>query len=288
MIRLGGPVFTKDEDPRAIARAHREAGYRAAYCPTVELKDSARIREIADAFEQEDVWIAEVGAWCNLIGPDEAERKKNIDYVCERLALADEIGALSCVDFIGSVAPNPPHNHPFEPHPDNLSDRGFELAVETVRHIIDTVKPKRAKFCLEFMQWVLPDSPESCLDLIRAVDRPQFGAHLDPVNIILSPRQYFNNGDLIQRCFELLGPWIIGGHAKDIKLRNELALHFDEVIPGQGYLNYAVYLRELNKLNKDMPLMLEHLQTEAEYEQAKRYIVTTGVKEGVSFGGTTG
>lgn len=285
MIRLGGPVFTKDEDPRAIARAHKEAGYRAAYCPAVELHDQQRVRDIAQAFEEEDVMIAEVGAWCNLIGPEEVERKRNVDYVCERLALADEVGALCCIDFIGSLAPNPPASHPFEPHPDNLNERGFELTVETVRHIIDTVKPTRAKFCLEFMQWVLPDSPESCLELIRAVDRPQFGAHLDPVNIILSPRQYFDNGALIKRCFDLLGPWIIGGHAKDIRLRNELALHFDEVIPGQGNLDYRVYCRELNKLAKDVPLMLEHLQTEEEYRQAGQYILTTGMEEGVSFRG---
>lgn len=283
MIRLGGQIFSKTDDPLEMARAHKESGYRAAFCPEVSIDDKNKINDITRAFEQEDIMIAEVGAWCNLLDPDEQERKRNFEYVCEKLALADEIGALSCIDFIGSVAPNQPSALPHEPHPDNLNDRGFELAVQTIRQIIDAVKPKRAKFCLEFMQWVLPDSPESCLDLIRAVDRPQFAAHIDPVNIILTPRQYFNNGDLIKQCFKLLGPWIIGCHAKDITLRNKLALHFDEVIPGQGYLDYKVYLKELNKLSKDIPLLIEHLSTEEEYKQARDFIVSTGQKQGITF-----
>jgi sugar phosphate isomerase/epimerase len=135
------------------------------------------------------------------------------------------------------------------------------------------------------MQWVLPDSPEACLDLIRAVDRPAFAAHLDPVNIILTPRQYFHNGDLIKRCFELLGPYIVSCHAKDITLGNKLALHFDEAVPGRGRLDYAVYLRELDRLPGDVPIMLEHLQTQEEYAEARDHLFAVGRAIGVGFKG---
>ena len=57
----------------------------------------------------------------------------------------------------------------------------------TVRELIDAVKPKRAKFALEMMQYSLPDSVDGYLDLIRAVDRPAFAAHLDPVNLDPDP-----------------------------------------------------------------------------------------------------
>lgn len=282
MARLGGKIFTESDDPRDIARAHRASGYRAAFCPPVSLDDEERIRDIAYAFEQEDVVIAEVEAWCNLIGPDEAGQQQSFDYVCERLALADEIGARCCIAVSGSVAASPSSFY-YEPHEDNLSQRGFDLTVETVRSIIDAVKPKRAKFCLELMQFLLPDSAESYLQLIRAVDREAFAAHVDPVNIIVSPRQYFNNALLIAEFFKLLGPWIVGGHAKDIRLRRELALHFEEVIPGQGNLDYKVYLRELNKLSKDFSLLLEHLNSQEEYAQARNYIVAVGRTENISF-----
>lgn len=281
MIRLGGHVTVEWDDPREIARAHKRVGYRAAICPEVALADKERIDELREAFHQEDVLLAEVGCWSNLTDPDEQKRKMNLHYACEKLALADEIGALCCITYIGSVAPDAPH----DPHPFNLTADGFTLAVDTVRSVIDAVKPKKAKFTLEMMQWVLPDSPESYLELIQAVDRAQFAAHIDPVNIILSPRQYFNNGKLIARCFELLAPWIVSCHAKDIVLRNRLALHLDETLQGTGQLDYRTYFRQLNKLPGHIPLLLEHLNSSEEYALARDNLTAIAKEEGIVFYG---
>jgi hypothetical protein len=41
--------------------------------------------------------IAEVGAWVNLLDPDSAKRKANLQYVTERMALAEAVGARCCV-----------------------------------------------------------------------------------------------------------------------------------------------------------------------------------------------
>ena len=205
MIRLGGPILDPPSDPEELARAHLACGYRAAYCPEVSLSDKNRIREIRRAFKKYDVLIAEAGAWCNLISVNDSERKKNFKYVSERLALADEIGAHCCVDFIGTLDPDSSYG----PHPDNLSMATFELMVDTVRQILEEVKPGQAKFALEMMQWTFPDSADNYVELIHAVDRPSFGAHMDPVNLIVSPRQYFDNGALIRECFQKLGKWIV-------------------------------------------------------------------------------
>ena len=58
------------------------------------------------------------------------------------------------------------------------------------------------------MPWVVPVTVDDYLELIRAIDRTAFAVHLDPVNMIDSPRTYFNNGDLIRDCFQRLGPYI--------------------------------------------------------------------------------
>jgi sugar phosphate isomerase/epimerase len=103
------------------------------------------------------------------------------------------------------------------------------------------------------------------------VDRPAFAAHLDPVNIVISPRIYFDTAALLRDCFTRLGPWIVSCHAKDITLRGELALHLDEVPPGLGNLDYRTYLAELNRLPlaDPPPLMLEHLASAEQYAQAR-------------------
>src|SRR5579864_7591421 len=88
-VRLGGPVFLKSDDPAQLAHEHRRLGYSAAYCPAALSTDKDRIRVIRDAFAAENVVIAEVGAWKNMLDPDATTRKNNLAYVTERLALAD-------------------------------------------------------------------------------------------------------------------------------------------------------------------------------------------------------
>ncbi|HEY3328995.1 MAG TPA: sugar phosphate isomerase/epimerase [Capsulimonadaceae bacterium] len=277
MIRLGGDLDIGGEtDPDRLAAMHTEFGYTAAYGPYVPVSDTAYIRSYRKAFAAKDIVIAEVGIWKNMIAPEDDIRKANFEYACERFALAEEVGALCCINFIGSVAPGERRG----PHPDNLTKYGFELCVDTIRGLIDTVKPTRTKFCLEMMQFLLPDSPEVYLDIVKAVDRAAFGVHLDPVNIILTPRDYFNNGNLIRRCFDVLGPWVVSCHAKDITLVDRLALHMDETIPGKGNLDYAVFLSAISELPRDTPLMLEHLQR-GEYAVARDHITTVAKNNGI-------
>src|SRR5207249_6152744 len=86
-VRLGGPIFLKSDDPRELAREHRRLGYSAAYCPSAKAADTQRIRAIEEAFAKENVVIAEVGAWCNMLDPDDEKRRQNLAYVTERMAL---------------------------------------------------------------------------------------------------------------------------------------------------------------------------------------------------------
>ena len=145
--------------------------------------------------------------------------------------------------------------------------------VETTRAIIDAVQPTRTFYSLEMMPWSFPDSIDSYLRLLRAIDRPSFGVHLDPVNIVSSPQRYFDTAGLIRECFARLGKWVKSCHAKDILLaENVYSVQFSEVLPGLGALDYAVFLAELEQLDADTPLMLEHLADEAEYAEAAAHI----------------
>src|ERR1035437_8612452 len=90
-VRLGGPIFQQSDDPRELAREHRRLGYRAAYCPDSKVEDAARNREIVKAFAAENVVIAEVGAWKNMMDPDADKRRQNRHYVAQRMALAEAV-----------------------------------------------------------------------------------------------------------------------------------------------------------------------------------------------------
>jgi sugar phosphate isomerase/epimerase len=279
-IRLGGPAFARTDDPEELALVHRKLGYRAAYCPGASLNDTDRIRTIERAFAKHDVVIAEVGRWCNLLDPDPAKRKANLKTVTDGLALADAVGARCCVDIAGSFNPDVWYG----PHPKNLSEEFFDAAVENARTIIDAVKPKRAKFGYEMMAWSLPDSPDAYLRMIKAVERDAFAVHLDPCNLINSPTRYYQSTALLNECFDKLGPWIVSCHAKDLTWDVEMSLHFREVQPGTGSLDYTTFLRRVAALPHEAPLMLEHLSNAEQYTGAREYLFNLAAEAGVNFG----
>lgn len=276
-MRLGGPVFLKNPDPDAWIAELQRLGYRAAYSPVDHTAAPEVVRDFAQAAQAANIVIAEVGAWSNPISPHENERQQAITRCQNQLALADAIGARCCVNIAGS------RSDVWDgPHPDNLTAETFDLIVETTRAIIDAVKPTRTFFSLEPMPWVYPYSPESYVRLIKAIDRTQFAAHLDPVNWVCSPQLYFRSGDLIRTCFKELGPYIKSCHAKDIALANTLTVHLDEVRPGLGGLDYPTLLHELSRLDLDTPLMLEHLPDAEAYRAAADYVRSVAQQERIA------
>ena len=278
-IRLGGPIFLKSGDPAELAREHRRLGYSAAYCPAATADDTERIRAIRSAFAAERVVIAEVGAWRNMLDPDPQKRSENLKYVTDRMALAEAVEARCCVDIAGSYNPTVWYGA----DPKNLSQEFFDATVENCRKVIDAVKPRMTKFSIEMMGWSLPDGPDSYLKLIRAVDRPAFAVHMDVCNGINSPTRFYKNGEFIAECFTKLGKWIVSCHAKDLAWIPEYNVHFREVVPGKGQIDYAEYLRQLSRLPVDAPLMLEHLQTPEEYIEGRDYILSVGERIGIHF-----
>lgn len=279
-LRLGGPVPGYPKSPDEWVASLKALGYRAAYCPVETKASDAVVKAYEEAAKKADITIAEVGAWGNNpISPDEKTRKESIANCQAQLALADRIGARCCVNVSGSRNPKSWAGQ----HPDNLTDETFDMIVESVRAIIDGVKPTRTFYTVETGMWWYPISVDSYLRLIKAIDRKQFGVHLDPTNLIYSPPLYYSNGKVISECFEKLGPMIRSCHAKDVKLEDRDLAHLDEIRPGLGGLDYKTFLKELSKY-PDVPLMLEHLKDAEEYRQAAEYVRGVGKEVGVSFG----
>jgi sugar phosphate isomerase/epimerase len=214
-----------------------------------------------------------------MLDPDAAAGKANLEYVTERLALADAVGARCCVDIAGSY--NPKIWYGMDPK--NLTRQFFDATVANCRHVIDAVRPTRTRFTIEMMPWSLPDGPDSYVLLIEAVDRSAFGVHLDICNVINSPERFYTNKAVIEDCFHKLGQWIISCHAKDLAWIPEYNVHFAEVVPGRGVIDYSAYLRGLSMLPVDAPLMLEHLKNAAEYDEGRAYIQKVAAQTGISF-----
>jgi sugar phosphate isomerase/epimerase len=267
-VRLASPLPPTWDSPGGWIDALRRHGFRAAYWPLPDDAGGDVVDAYASAARAAGIVIAEIGAWhANPISPDDATRARGVERCRAQLALADRVGARCCVNVAGSRG-----DAWDAPHPDNLSADTFALIVDTVREILDAVRPARTYFTLEPMPWALPDSPDSYLALLRAIDRPRFAVHLDPVNFVNSPAKLYDNAALLRECVAKLGPHIRSVHAKDIVLEPRLTVHLQEVRPGLGVLDFRVLLTELDRLDPDTPVLVEHLGSDADYAAAVAHI----------------
>ncbi|MGI6239165.1 MAG: sugar phosphate isomerase/epimerase family protein [Christensenellales bacterium] len=277
-MRLGAPVYHW-KTAREWAMAHVEKGYGAAYWP---LADDVRAQDAADfvcAAADHDLVIAEVGIWNNLLDPDPARRAANFDQAVRRLETAERVGARCCVNISGSRSAIWDG-----PHPENLTDATFEMVVDTTRRLIDAVKPARTRYTLEPMPWMVPHDEFSMRRILDAVDRPAFGVHADMVNLINSYDKYIATGDLTRRFFGAFGHIIRSVHLKDTRIDpNRLTLHIDEAAPGEGDFDYPALIDCCAACAPDLPMMIEHLADEADYDRAARNIRAIADAKGLSF-----
>lgn len=275
-MRLGAPLFAQWNSPEAWAKIVTAAGYRAAYAPVDEKADVQMVAAYRAAAAAHDIVIAEVGAWSNPLSVDATTRAQAMAFCQARLALADALGARCCVNIAGSRG-----SEWDGPDADNYAEDTFALIVDTVREIIDAVKPTQTYYTLETMPWMYPDSPESYVRLIKAIDRPQFAAHLDPINMMNSVERFYHHRQFISHCIDVLGPYIRACHIKDMVIDRPFVVSLRETAPGRGSLDYAYLLRQLQRLESDTPVLLEHLSEASEYDAAALYVRTKAAEFGI-------
>ncbi len=278
-MRLGGTVFYKGTNPEEYALAHVKKGFGAALCPDwISLENAKRLDEFKRAMKKHDICIAEVGAWCNPLHPDKKEAEKNIQYMIERLQLAEELEATTCVNILGTKSTE----NWYAPTKESYGEAFFEEAVKVSQRIIDAVKPTCTKLSFEMMPYYFLDDAKEYLRFLKAVDRETAGVHLDICNTINHPRLLYDNGKHIRETFAMLKDKIVTLHLKDITLRKDtFTTEFNEVLIGTGDMQYDVLMKEIAALSPDTPAMLEHLQTEEEYDAAAAATVAYAEKVGM-------
>lgn len=281
-MRLGGSIPKPYQDAESWVRDVQALGFSACTCPITHEAAKDEIDRLKTAARKADITLAEVGVWRNTLAPDEQERKANIAFAKAQLALAQELGAECCVNISGALG------EAWDGwYPDNYLPETREMIIATVREIIDAVKPTRTFYTLEPMPWMLPDSPESYLALIKDVDRKAFAVHMDFVNMINSVDRFMNANAFIAQSFRQLAPYIRSVHIKDVSMdRVLMPVHLSESAPGLGQLDYRHVLRVIDQtLPKGAPVLLEHMQTVEEYAKARAYVASIANEEGISIRG---
>lgn len=265
---LGISSSLNHKTPEEWAQRHVDLGLKSVVFPVDCLAGEETVMAYKAAADKAGLMIAEVGVWRNTLAADADERKHWIDYAIGQLRMADRIGARCCVNVVGT-----PYGSRWDGgYRDNFSPELWDMAVDMIRRIIDEAQPVNTRFAIESMPWMIPSSPDEYVRLMEAVDRPQFGAHLDVVNMITSPHRYFYNDEFLRECFDRLHGKICSCHLKDIRLREEYTFQLQECACGEGSLDLRLYAQLASAEDPQMPMIIEHLDTDEQYAASVKYV----------------
>lgn len=266
-MKLGLASPLEHETPEEWAANMRAIGCGCVVFPVDYTAGEAVIRAYADAADRMGLTIAEVGAWSNPLAFYDEERKNAKKRCVEQLKLADRIGAKCCVNIAGSAG-----ERWDGAYRDNFSEQHWKDTVRAVQEIIDEAEPEHTFYTLEPMPWMIPANPEQYLRLLDEVDREHFAVHMDLANWITSPEKYYNNREFTESCFTLFGNRIKSCHIKDVHLREEFTFQLKETACGEGQLDLRNYIRQAERVDPDMPVIIEHLRSDEEYMDSLDYV----------------
>jgi len=262
-MRIGTNYNAPHTSAEEWALKMKELGAEAIAFPTDYTAPVEKIDAYVRAAEAADLLIAEVGVWNSPFHPDPEVAAKAYTRLKGQLELADYIRARCCVNVSGAVG-----DVWFALYRDNFSQSHYDELIRLVQKLLDEVKPQNTFFTLESMQWMPPDSPEQYAQIIRDVNRPGFAAHMDMCNFIKDPYLYTHQDELLNRCMKELAPYVRSCHFKDCAMEPGLTVAIHEVPAGTGEMILQDYVRALNTLDPDMPLLSEHLKTQEQYVAA--------------------
>lgn len=223
--------------------------------------------------------IGEYGYWENLLTRDKAERTQQIRTVQEVLKRADAMG----VDCVVTLAGTFGGSWAGAPHPDNWSDEAWEMVVENCQRILDGVSLEHTRYALEPWYNTFFHRPQLVRSLIDAVDRPGLGVHMDAMNMH-SIQDVYQSKQLIDEAFDLLAHDVASVHVKDIHWDPDHGiLQLEEVLPGDGSMDYDRYVQRLDELPDDVAVFTEHWETDEEFVETMHRLHDIAERNGVTF-----
>jgi len=205
-------------------------------------------RRIRRAFEEQGVEVLSQGAYMELTGEDEEQRRANIDYFAARLRMMREMGGEVLVTESGHRPEDPVAQRSAW---DRLRTALAELLpIAAEEGVAIGLEPSRAQ--------VLKDTGTAHI-LLDQFGTEHLKVMIDPANVL--------GLDTLDEMFANVGHAIFQGHAKDVLLSGEKPVYPPA---GQGELDYPHYVRLLREHGVDA-LVIEYV-TEENFAEVRDYL----------------
>ena len=272
-----------DDVTESMMARIREHGFTGAatrfFEPLSATKESVtRLREVMDAGGVDPCQA--VAAHPDLLAASPAVRGEGVRAMQHMCQVTQWLGA-------GNLYVRPGSRNAagsWYPHPDNFTEEAFSTLVDSLRQVCAAAEERGVMLAVEGHTLSILDTPERIRELIETVGSPTLRFNADPVNFVTSLREAYDTTTMIDRMFDVLGPYTICGHAKDFYVQDRLVLHLEEAAVGEGLLDQATFLLRFEESCPDGYVQIEHLPDD-KIPAAREALFATGVEAGIAWKG---
>lgn len=202
---------------------------------------------LGKTFDKQDIQIAVLGCYINMIHPDQMERRKSLERFKEHIRFARDFGCSIVGTETGNV------NAEIIYTEENFKEEPFLEVVESVRELVEEAEKFGVIVGVEAGVNHPIYSPEVMRRLLECVQSNNLQVILDPVNL-LTIDTYKNQDEIIKEAFDLLGDRLVILHAKDFIIEDH-ALKPTAV--GKGLLNYELILTLIKEKKPYINILME-------------------------------
>ncbi len=279
--------YTLEESIRRI-KAHGFNCVQLDLCfKDMDLSAAALTKEkchkIRDAFRDADLPIVAISGYTNLVHPDPAKKKENIESVKTLLKFARDLGTPYVISETGTFN----EESDWVYHPKNGTEEGYQAILEVISDLAKFAYDNGSVFLVENYVNNIIGSVNKVLRLFSDVNHTGLGLLMDPTNYFADDNINDVDGEL-NRIFNAVGDKIKVAHAKDIKKAENTGEKHANIdaseahsfrgagavelpAPGLGILNYDLYLKRLSAIHPNIPIIIEHLDEE-DIPRAKKFL----------------
>lgn len=223
---------------------------------------------IRSIFQKQQVNIAVLGCYINMIHPDVVERKRQLERFKEHIRYARDFGCSVVGTETGSVIPSLGYSE------ENFTEASYVQVVQSVRELVSEAEKFGVIVGIEGGINHPIHTPQRMKRLLDDVASPNLQVIYDPANF-MSLENVHNQEAVMDEAFQLFGDRIVIVHAKDYIVENGDIV----MVPvGTGQLNYVALFKRLKQHKPFVNILLENTREphiansirylQSQYEQA--------------------
>ena len=251
------PPDMRQIDAATVARI-RDVGFSGVSCFFTDPlgTQEAEVRRVRDLLEAGGIRAAQAnGKYEVLIHPDEQRRREGIAAAQALCRCGRWVGAPNVYIRPGSMNPG----GQWWPHPENHAPETVERLIKSLREVAAAAEQEGVVIAVEGHVVSTLNTPEITRDVIEAVGSPALRFNVDPVNYCGTLPEAYDSTAFLNHLFDVLGPYTVCAHAKDIRVEDRHVLHLSETLLGTGLLDQETFLRRFEEYCPDKYVLIEHL-----------------------------